>query len=183
MAPNDLRAASIACDVGPKYADNAMNMARTGYSAPPTLQLAQRHGTMRRRVIGASAALAAATVLGIAAWLHPSERGIGTHQQMMAAPCGWIANFDLPCPTCGMTTAFAHAADGNLVASFLAQPAGFALALLTAATLLLGASVAVTGSDVSGALRRLWGPRTAWGIASAVAAAWVYKILSYKGVV
>jgi hypothetical protein len=134
-------------------------------------------------VIGGGAAILAAGVIGIAAWLHPAERGLGTHQQLLAGPCGWIANFDLPCPTCGMTTAFAHAADGHLVASFLSQPAGFALAIATAATLLVGACVAITGSDVSRWLRRCWGRRVAWAIAVGVAAAWVYKILSYKGVI
>src|SRR6185503_8103051 len=67
-----------------------------------------------RRLIAAVVMLGCGTVLGVAAWLTPSPTGIGTHQQLHMPQCGWIAIADLPCPTCGMTTAFAHAAHGHL---------------------------------------------------------------------
>jgi hypothetical protein len=40
----------------------------------------------------------------------------------------------LPCPTCGMTTAFAHTVRGQWGRAFWVQPAGFALALATIAS-------------------------------------------------
>jgi hypothetical protein len=45
----------------------------------------------------------------------------------------------LPCPTCGMTTAFSHAVRGQLIRAFWAQPSGLAMALAT--IVLAGASV------------------------------------------
>jgi hypothetical protein len=138
--------------------------------------------TFGRRMIALAVFVMCAAVLGVAAWLTPSESGIGTHRVMNLPPCTWVAMADIPCPTCGMTTAFAHAADGNLVASFLAQPLGCVLAIATAMALLLGLHVALTGSLIGRALGgRLLGRRTGWAIAGAVLAAWGFKILSYKG--
>lgn len=90
---------------------------------------------------------------------------------------------DMPCPTCGMTTAFSHAAHGHLLASFLAQPMGCVLAIATAMALLLGAYVTVTGSRVATVFKRLCTTRMTWTISVLVVVAWVYKILSYKGLI
>lgn len=80
-----------------------------------------------------------------------------------------------------MTTAFAHAADGNLIASFLAQPMGFFLAIGVAMTLLVSVHTMLTGSRLPGVLARLWGTRTAIALATLLVASWLYKIASYKG--
>lgn len=134
------------------------------------------------RIWAAVVASGCAMVLGLAAWMTPSPTGIGTHHQMLGLPpCGWIAAADLPCPTCGMTTAFAHAAEGNLLASFQAQPVGAALALGTAMALLVGIYVAVTGSTLARSFGRLWGRRAAWGLSLVFLAAWGWKIITYKG--
>jgi hypothetical protein len=117
----------------------------------------------------------------MASWMAPSPAGLGTHQELNLPPCGWIAAADLPCPTCGMTTAFAHAADGHLIQSFLAQPMGFLLALATAMTLLVCIHVAITGSRLHRALAKVWSVRLAWWISGLVLAAWGYKIVAYKG--
>jgi hypothetical protein len=140
-----------------------------------------RGSSTGRRLIAAGLAVCSAVVLGVAAWLPASPTGLGTHQALNLPPCGWIAIADLPCPTCGMTTAFAHAADGNLLASFHAQPLGFLLAIATALTFLASLHVCVTGSRLGSVFARLWGWWTGWFIAAMVLLAWGYKILSYKG--
>lgn len=137
----------------------------------------------QRRVLGAIVALGSGSLLMVAAMLSPSETGLGTHQQLMLPECGWITIFDLPCPTCGMTTAFSHAADGNLSASFLTQPLGSLLALATAIAFLSGMYVAFTGSRIGSMFGRLWSYRTGWIIAGLVVVSWGYKVLSYKGVI
>jgi hypothetical protein len=134
-----------------------------------------------RRLIGAVAALTSGALLTVAALLTPSDAGMGTHQQLFSSPCAWITGVDCPCPTCGMTTSFAHAADGNLFASFLAQPLGSLLALATAMTFLLGSFTAATGSRIGHRLTRLWRPRMVWIIAALVIGSWIYKIIWYKG--
>lgn len=157
-----------------------------GVSSPPSEALAvagvqPRRAVTSRRLIAAVVAATAATILGVAAWMTPSPTGLGTHRTLNLPPCGWIAVADLPCPTCGMTTAFAHAADGNLIASFHAQPMGFMLAIAVAVTLLVSVQVAITGSRLGWIFTRLWGRRSGWALALLVIAAWAYKIASYKG--
>ena len=136
--------------------------------------------TALRRLVGAGVAVGAASLLGVAAWLDPSPQGLGTHSQLSLPPCGWILTMDLPCPTCGMTTAFAYAADGNLVGSFLTQPMGAVLALTAAIALLVGTYTVATGSRVASLFGRLCNRRAAWLFGTAFIAAWVYKIIAYK---
>jgi len=134
-----------------------------------------------RRLAGGCVALAAAAVLGAAAWIEPSPAGLGTHEQLFLPPCSWIVLMDLPCPTCGMTTAFAHAANGNLVAAFIAQPMGSVAALAAAMALLAGVHVAATGWRGGELFARLWCPRAAWVIGLGLVGSWVYKVIAWKG--
>lgn len=83
--------------------------------------------TIRLRALALFAVCVAVMVL--AAGLAPDARGLGTHQQLGLPPCSLVVLTGLPCPTCGMTTAFAHAARGQFAAAWLAQPAGLMLAL------------------------------------------------------
>lgn len=133
------------------------------------------------RLMATAIAGACTAILLVAAWLSPSPSGLGTHGQLRMPACGWIALFDLPCPTCGMTTAFAHAADGHLLASLHAQPLGSLLALATAMTLWVSLFVAVTGWRGAVIFTRLLTTKTAWILSLLVMAAWLYKIVSYKG--
>jgi hypothetical protein len=74
-----------------------------------------------------------AAVLGVAVWLRPDPSGFGTHRQLGMGPCGILIRYKLPCPTCGMTTAFSNTVRGRLVAAIWGQPGGFALAVGTIA--------------------------------------------------
>lgn len=77
-------------------------------------------------------------VLGFAIYLRPDSRGYGTHEQFGMTPCGWLLVTDYPCPTCGMTTAFAYTVRGQWVRAFLAQPGGFVGALATVLAVPIG---------------------------------------------
>lgn len=133
------------------------------------------------RWAAAALALACAAVLGVALWLSPDPSGSGTHRQLNLPPCGFMVAMNMPCPSCGMTTAFSHAAHGNLVQSFLTQPLGALLALLTAATLVVCAYVACTGSMVGHALTSRMTPRWLLVLGLCGGAAWIYKILLHRG--
>lgn len=151
-------------------------------SAPSAVVLASgRTSVATRRLIGTAVAICSAGLLALAAYLQPSATGLGTHAQLTRVQCGWIVLMDTPCPTCGMTTAFAHAADGHLLAALAAQPLGALLAVATAMALLIGVYVAATGSRVGAMFGRLWGPRAAWVLGGLVVSAWIYKIIIYKG--
>ncbi len=75
--------------------------------------------------------VACGAVLGLSAYLKPDPRGFGTHAQLGTGQCGMLIVTGYPCPTCGMTTAFAHTVRGQWGRAFLVQPAGFVMALAT----------------------------------------------------
>ncbi|HMN95511.1 MAG TPA: DUF2752 domain-containing protein [Phycisphaerales bacterium] len=152
---------------------------------PPTAREG-RCGSLHRRSVAAVVAAASGALLGIAAWLTPSPEGIGTHRQLGVPECGWITGMGLPCPTCGMTTAFAHAADGDLLESFRCQPAGAVLAVVTAMVLLSSLLVAVTGRSIAPLLRLGGRPLTTtpafWtSVGSLILFAWGWKIAMVRG--
>jgi hypothetical protein len=132
---------------------------------------------MTAGVIGA----ACLALLGVAAWLEPDTSGLGTHRQLFLAPCGWVTGFGVPCPTCGMTTAFACAADGRFLASLRAQPLGALLAVATSVAGLVALYVAWTGSALGGHMVRLLTPRVGWALLAAAGLAWAYKIAVFRG--
>ena len=90
----------------------------------------------RRRAVGLLGLLA------IAAMLKPSPLGHGTHQQLGLPPCTFWVLFGRPCPTCGMTTAWAHLVRGQWVDACRANLGGALLGLLAmvAAPWLLGSA-------------------------------------------
>jgi hypothetical protein len=119
-------------------------------------------------------------LFAVAAWLEPDVSGVGTHHQLGLPPCGWITSAGVPCPTCGMTTAFALASDGRLVEAFIVQPAGCALALAAAAATLVAVWVAATGSAIGGFLLDRIGARTGWIVGGLILFAWLYKIAVFR---
>lgn len=147
--------------------------ARAAHAAAPRSQSAV---TVR---LWAALFLAGSLVLlGIAAWLKPDPRGFGTHQQLVGqGPCGMLVLTGLPCPTCGMTTAFAYTVRGQWLRAILAQPAGFVFALATAG---------LAGFSGAALLRGRW-PRTRLiprdpqrvflGLLILLLGAWAFKIV------
>lgn len=126
-------------------------------------------------------AAACATILGIAAYLPPSPSGHGTHEALGLNPCGFVIRTGLPCPTCGMTTAYSHLVRGHFVRSFVSQPTGMLLGLLTIGLTIAGTAVAATGQsyylDWNGVSPRVllglgllilfgWGFKLAYGLAT-----------------
>ena len=122
-----------------------------------------------------------AVVLGVAAWLTPDGAGIGTHTQLGMAACGFVERTGMPCATCGMTTSFAHAADGNLIGAFVTQPAGATLAVMMAMVGLVSAYAVITGVSLLPALRFAWRPRLIVLFGVLVMGAWLYKIVTFEG--
>ncbi len=76
--------------------------------------------------------LGAVGLLLMAARLKPNPLGYGTHTQIpYQGPCAMLVTTGYPCPTCGMTTAFAHTVRGQWLRAARVQPGGFVLALAT----------------------------------------------------
>jgi hypothetical protein len=71
-------------------------------------------------------------VLTIARVLSPSPNGLGTHQQLGLPPCFFHQMTGIPCPTCGMTTSFAHTVRLHFYEAFITQPFGLLACVLSA---------------------------------------------------
>ena len=85
-----------------------------------------------------------------------------------------------PVPAVGMTTAFAHAADGDMLGSLRAQPAGAVLAFFTACVLVISIWQAISGARLGGFWMDHLGKWFFITFGVIVIMAWVYKILEMK---
>ena len=117
-------------------------------------------------------------VLGVAIYLKPDPRGWGTHSQLGGWECGMPIATGYPCPTCGMTTAFAHTVRGQWWSAFHAQPAGFLLCLAVMAATGLAASSLISGKSWRINWYRISPTRTALVGVGLLLAAWAYKIVA-----
>ncbi len=140
----------------------------------------RRLGPGPRLLAGGIAALCAG-VLVTASALAADEAGHGTHEQLGLPPCIWAVTFDAPCVTCGMTTAFTHAAHGELWTSLLTQPLGMILSVGAAAVFWIGLFVAITGSRLGEHAVRLVNARILIILAVLAGAAWAYKLAVWNG--
>jgi len=134
----------------------------------------------QERALAGLVFLACLALLFVAGWLTPSADGHGTHTQLGLPPCAWEVAFNKPCMTCGMTTAFAYAAHGNLPQSAIAQPFGFFLAILTSVVAWGALHVLLTGSALGVVAGRLLTKKVYWILGTLFFAAWVYKLLTWK---
>jgi hypothetical protein len=83
-------------------------------------------GSTRRGLVVLALGLAA--LFAVANRLDPDPRGYGTHTQLGLPPCHFAWVTGRPCPSCGMTTAFAWFVRGRFGRSWQANPAGCLLA-------------------------------------------------------
>jgi hypothetical protein len=128
------------------------------------------------RLLALVVAAACLTVLGVAIGLKPDPRGIGSHRQLRLQACQFEVQTGMPCPTCGMTTSYAHFVRGELLASLYVQPAGTVLAALTAMGFWAGIYAAVTGRPVHRILRFIPVKYLLWPLFGIVIVAWIWKI-------
>jgi hypothetical protein len=130
------------------------------------------------RLAWAGVALACLAVLGIARYLQPDPRGFGTHQQLSIYkyPCGFVLTSGLPCPTCGMTTAFSMIMHGRPFSALKAQPAGAILCVATVGLLAFSLYVAISGRIVSLNWERIGPVRIMIALGLLILGGWAFKI-------
>lgn len=119
-------------------------------------------------------------LLLIAYRLTPNTTGMGTHQQLGLAPCGFVYVFGLPCPSCGYTTSFSLFSHGRLLASLENQPAGFAIAVATAMSAWVSLYVGLTGKPIHRLFVRYVTPVSIFQAGLFILLAWAYKIAMVK---
>lgn len=97
------------------------------------------------RCLLAALALGLGGLLALASRLEPDPRGYGTHLQLGLQPCAFATLTGRLCPTCGMTTSFAHATRGDLRQAWRANPAGCLLAVFSGPSIAWLIAAAVRG--------------------------------------
>ena len=100
------------------------------------------------RVEAALVVFMTAGMLVVAALLHPDPEGFGTHRELLPLPCIFRTLTALPCPFCGLTTAFAYMSRLEVLAAFRAHALGPLAYVLTWALGLRGAYALVRGVPV-----------------------------------
>ncbi len=129
------------------------------------------------RAIWSLVGLCGVVVLLVAAWLTPDPRGYGSHEALFGAwPCGFILTTGLPCPTCGMTTAFALMMHARPIDALVAQPAGAILCLGMIAACILSARIVITGLAPNVNWDRLGAVRLMLGFGVLLLAGWGFKL-------
>lgn len=135
--------------------------------------------TLPGRFLSLGIATGCLTLLSLAAFLTPNPSGVGTHTGLTffrLKACNFLYTTGLPCPSCGMTTSFAHFVRGHLLASLYLQPMGFVLAALCAVFFWVGAYEAITARPAHRIFRQI--PYNYWLIPllGFAIAAWAWKI-------
>ena len=157
-----------------RYSDHPMATAVPAFYVRPD---APARASVAGRLLAGAIALGSLTVLVVAATLVPSASGLGTHQALGLQRCDFLTRTGLPCPSCGMTTSFAHFADGNWPASVYVQPMGFALAVIAGMAVWGAAYVAISGRPAHRILRAVPGLAIVLPLLGLAVAAWAWKIL------
>ncbi len=157
----------------------AVEPPRAGHPLGPLWQWVSLDGPFGGRVYAAGVLAFSITVMTVAARLNPTGLREGTHQQLGLPPCGFVTMTGLPCPTCGMTTAFSHTIRGQVVQAVESQPAGFVLAVGTILAGVLAAVAMATGRRPALNWYRINPVHLVWIGSVLFVAAWGVKIVLY----
>jgi hypothetical protein len=131
------------------------------------------------RVVAAALALLAGTLLTVAALTPPADAGIGTHTRLGLPPCHFHQTTGLPCPSCGMTTAFSAFVHGDLPGALRAQVMGTMLAAVCLLLALGGLFVAVAGVSLAPLVKYLflWNHTFIYWLIALAAGSWIFKAI------
>lgn len=139
-------------------------------------EIREQNRALMVRLAHVCVALGLAATLLLSLWLKPDPRGLGTHEQMLFLPCNFYALTGLPCPFCGMTTAFTHMARGEVREAFFTQPMGVLGFLACVLLLPVAIGAAISGKNaIEAAMRLPWG-KLAWMLGAMILLSWAFKL-------
>lgn len=166
-------------EVGSKHQTSPAVRARTVvHPLGPLFYRIEPRRPIPARIVASLVFFGCVGFLGLAAWLIPDPSGVGSHQQLGFPPCTMMVLTGYPCPTCGMTTAFAHTVRGELGSAFHAQPAGLVLALGTIFAAGISLGVLITGKVWAVNWYRVSPARVTLVMMLLLAFGWAYKVVT-----
>ncbi len=134
---------------------------------------------LRSRVAWAIFFSVATAVVVTAATLTPSPLGHGTHTQLGLPPCGFLSFTGVPCPGCGLTTAFANMVRLDVVSAARANPFGVPLFLVTLFSIPVSALGLARGWGVLDTLDRFRFERVAILLSLCSIVSWGMRLLGH----
>ena len=115
-------------------------------AADKTMSSLHTAGVANVRLVGLLVSLGCLAVLLLAWHLEPDNLPLGPQSQLTVPGCALQQRTGYPCPTCGMTTAWAKTVRGQLPAAFRANLAGTVFALACTAAVFVGLVTAIAGN-------------------------------------
>jgi hypothetical protein len=140
----------------------------------------ERLGPGGRVLVATAAALF--VLLFLLGWLlDPDPRGFGTHEQLGLRPCltAWLVH--VPCPFCGMTTAFSQMAHGHVVEAFVCQPAGALFFVSCVAGFLMCVAFSIRGQWYVALVDKKCLHILSVAALAVFCLAWIYKAITFAG--
>jgi len=116
------------------------------------------------------------SLLAVAGVLAPDPRGLGTHERLGLPPCTFRQLTGYRCPSCGMTTSWAHLVRGRVGQAFRDNPGG---ALLGLATGILAPWALISGWRgrwLGRPLRERTVLIAVWGVIAVTLIDWSYRV-------
>ncbi len=141
-------------------------------AADPAPELALARG---RRIANLWWAAGALAILILSRLLTPDPSGHGTRPSLWPIPCLWRVSTGLPCPSCGMTTAFVWMARGEPRRAWQCNPLGPPAYVLTWVVLVWALAAAARGRGGPGAA--LESRRVLVGLIAVYLGVWVVRLL------
>lgn len=151
--------------------------AEVGHPLGPVVRFIPSAHVVRARLIALLVAVACITPLVVAARLDPAAAGVGTHRQLGAPACSMLVVTGYPCPTCGMTTAFAYTVRGRIDQALAVQPFGALLAVSAFLGGLCAIYACIRGGSWIINWYRIPPLRLALIVVGLFVGAWAYKII------
>jgi hypothetical protein len=121
---------------------------------------------------------ASGAMLALGRWLEPSPLGLGTHAQLGFPPCLFLKFTGIPCPNCGLTTSFTHAARLQFIQAFLTQPFGLIVFLLAAMTAVFACYSLLTRKPMPIRINPDRKKTVWYSLAACYLLGWIYKIFA-----
>lgn len=107
---------------------NPSSQSRASAAVPATPS--NRQLTTSGRMVCVVLGVLLLVLLVTAAKLEPDDRGYGTHEKLGFGQCFVVAQWQVRCPSCGMTTAWARLLDGDVGGALAANAGGVLLCML-----------------------------------------------------
>lgn len=134
----------------------------------------------RDRWVWLGVAAGASLALGVGRALAPAPGGVGTHEQLGLPPCAFLALTGWPCPSCGLTTSFAHAARLDFGRALVTQPFGLLAFGLTLLLIPLGLGLARARVPWSRLIFARGADLVVYTLLALYVLSWLYKIAAMR---